>query len=83
MVHILLLVVLTRLGLFASCVAMLFSLYSRYGLTIDPHSWFFGESILTVGVFAAVAVYGFFVSLGGQKLFGEDLLGEMPVRGRA
>jgi hypothetical protein len=46
-----------------------FSSWESLALTADPGSWFFTESALTMTLFAAVAVYGFVVSLGGQRVF--------------
>jgi serine/threonine-protein kinase len=65
----LILLILTRLGLFAFLVAIVYSSWSVLGLTADPSSWFFGGSVFTMAVFAAVAIYGFVISLGGQKIF--------------
>jgi hypothetical protein len=65
----LVLVILTRLGLFAFLVAIFFSSWAGFGLTADSSSWFFGQSVVTMAIFASVAAYGFWVSLGGQKLF--------------
>jgi len=70
----LVLVLLTRLGLFAFLVAIFFSYWTPFGLTADSSAWFFGQSVVTMTVFAAVAAYGFWVSLGGQKVFGESIL---------
>ena len=63
------LIILTRLGLFAFWVAIAFSNWFNYTLTINPESWFFPGSAVTMLAFAALAVYGFWVSLGGQKVF--------------
>jgi serine/threonine-protein kinase len=60
---------LSRLGLFAFFVAVTFSSWSELALTADPSSWFFGASVISMAGFAAVAAYGFVVSLGGQQLF--------------
>ena len=68
------LVVLSRLGLFAFLVALLFSSWWVLPLTADPGSWFFGQSMITIGLFAAIVVYGFWVSLGNQELFRESVL---------
>jgi hypothetical protein len=46
-----------------------FSSWSELALTADPSSWFFGASVISMAGFAAVAAYGFVVSLGGQQLF--------------
>jgi serine/threonine-protein kinase len=68
------LIVLTRLGLLAMLVVVLFSDWPNIPLTTDPSSWFFASSVVSMVVFAAVGVYGFVVSLGGQRLFKEQLL---------
>ena len=65
----LMLILLTRFGLLALLVAMAFSSWSQLPLTADPSSWIFPGSAWTMAFFAAVAIYGFVVSLGGQKLF--------------
>ncbi len=70
----LILVVLTRLGLLAFLFSILFSTWEHFALTIDPSSWFFAQSLVTMACFAGVAVYGFWVSLGTQKVFGDSLL---------
>jgi serine/threonine-protein kinase len=68
------LIVLTRLGLLAMLVVVLFGDWPNIPLTTDPSSWFFASSVVTMVVFAAVGVYGFVVSLGGQRLFKDQLL---------
>jgi serine/threonine-protein kinase len=68
------LIVLTRLGLLALLVLVLFSDWPNIPLTTDPSSWFFPSSVVTMLMFATVGVYGFVVSLGGQRLFKDQLL---------
>jgi len=68
------LIVLTRLGLLAMLVVVLFSNWPNIPLTTDPSSWFFPSSVVTMVVFAAVGVYGFVVSLGGQRLMTDQFL---------
>jgi hypothetical protein len=68
------LVVLTRLGLLSMLVVVLFTDWPNIPLTTDPSSWFFPSSVVTMLAFAAVGVYGFVVSLGGQRLFKDQLL---------
>ena len=68
------LIVLTRLGLLAMLVMVLFSDWPNIPLTTDPSSWFFPSSVVTMVVFAAVGVYGFVVSLGGQRLLKDPLV---------
>jgi hypothetical protein len=66
------LIVLTRLGLFALVVATAFASWTA--LTIDPDSWYFPHSMLTMAVFGSIVAYGFWVSLGNQKVFQESAL---------
>ena len=68
-------VVVTRFGIFASVVGILFSQWGYLPITMDPASWYFPWSVVTMLAFAAVAIYGFLISLGGQRLF-RDPLGE-------
>lgn len=77
--------VVTRLGLFALCVAVFFSSWEYFLLTTDTSSWLFPSSVVTMLVFAAIAVYGCVVSLGDQKLIGDSLLDgpREEVEGRA
>jgi hypothetical protein len=35
-------------------------------LTSDPSSWYFGSSMLVAGSIAALALFGFRISLGGK-----------------
>jgi hypothetical protein len=37
-------------------------------VTLTPEAWYAGVTMTSVGVLMALAVYGFFVALGGQKL---------------
>ena len=67
------LVVLTRLGLLAMLVVVLFTDWPYFPFTTDPSSWFFPSSVVTMLVYASVGVYGFVVSLGGQRLFKDPL----------
>ena len=68
------LIVLTRLGLLALLVVVLFSDWPNIPLTTDSSSWFFPSSVVTMVVFAAIGVYGFVVSLGGQRLLKDEVL---------
>jgi hypothetical protein len=70
----LLVAVITRLGLLAAVVAMTFATWAHVPLTTDTSSWFFASSAVTMMVFAAVAIYGFVVSLGGRVAFTERVL---------
>jgi len=70
---ILILVVLTRFGLFAFVIAIQFSYWNAIVLTTNPASWIFPSSVMTMLLFAAVAAYGFWTSLGDQKLFKDPI----------
>ncbi len=67
-------VILTRFGVLAFLVTMLFSTWGHVALTTDSNSWFFVSSVITMALFAAVAVYAFVVSLGGRLAFRDPVL---------
>jgi hypothetical protein len=60
---------LTRFGLFAFLVGVAFSYWQAIPLTLDTTSWLFPGSVLTMLIFAGIAIYGFVVAIGGQALF--------------
>ena len=64
---------LTRLGLLAFLVGIVFSYWGAIPLTTNPESWFFGASVMSMLLCAGIAVYGFVVSLGGQKVLDFDV----------
>ena len=70
-------VVLTiqRLGLVAITAAF-FVLYvmGNAVITLDTTRWFFSDSVLQLLIPAGLAVYGFYVSRGGEPIFGGKLL---------
>jgi hypothetical protein len=72
------LLVLTRFGLFAMVVAIVFSYWSILPLTTDPGSWFFPSSVITMLLFAGLAVYGFVVAAGDQLVFKDPLASPSP-----
>jgi len=43
-------------------------------LTADPSAWYAGRSLTVVLVLAALAGYGFYISLAGRPLVGDRLL---------
>jgi eukaryotic-like serine/threonine-protein kinase len=67
-------VLVTRLGLLAFLTTIVFSSWTPLALTTDPSSWFFPASVVTMLLFAGLAVYAFVVSLGGQRVFKESVL---------
>ncbi len=64
-----------RLGLLAITVAF-FILFVVGGaiLTFDTSRWFFADATLLALVPVALALYGFYVSRGGEPMFGGNLL---------
>jgi hypothetical protein len=69
----LIVVVLTRLGLFGFLVAVVFSSWTLFAITTDSTAWYFWQSVIVMALFAGVASYGFWISLGQQKVF-KDVL---------
>ena len=65
--------VLIRFGLFAGLLAIFFSSWPAFALTVDPSSWYFGRSLVTMLVFAVLAVYGFVISLSGRPIFKDSV----------
>lgn len=61
-----------RFGLLATMAAQLsFFMGTRYPLTTDLSAWYSSSMIFALIVILGLAVYGFYVSLGGQSVFGE------------
>jgi serine/threonine-protein kinase len=64
-----------RLGLLATIVLFLVnSFIDKTAATLDTSRWFFAETLLPVLVIAALAVWSFYVSRGGEPLLGRQLL---------
>lgn len=65
-------IVVARFGLLATMAAQLsFFMGTMYPLTTDFSVWYAPSMIFAVVVVLALAVYGFYISLGGQTVFGE------------
>jgi hypothetical protein len=63
--------ILLRIGLLAYAVTLICErILSHVPITLDPHSWYFDSSILVLLFVAAIAAYGFIVSLGDRPMFG-------------
>ncbi len=69
---------LTRLGLLSVVVAPFFRLYFLDGfpLTTQGSAWYAGISLVGVLLMSAMALYGFYTSLGGRPVFGRAVLDE-------
>ena len=44
------------------------------GADARPVEWFFGDSLLLIAIAAALALYGFYISRGGEPLLGRRIL---------
>jgi predicted Ser/Thr protein kinase len=66
--------IMIRLGLLAFMVTVMFSHWNSFVLTTDFSTWYTGRSLLAVLMFAALAVYGFWISLAGRPLFKDEIL---------
>jgi Protein kinase domain len=64
-----------HLGLLATMVLFLVNfIISNAIVTFDTSKWFFADSLLLMVIPAALAWYGFYISRGGEPLFGRRLL---------
>jgi serine/threonine-protein kinase len=64
--------VVSRFGLLATMAAQFFFfLGTMYPLTTDFSAWYAPSMIFALVLAMGIAVYGFYVSLGGQSLFGD------------
>jgi hypothetical protein len=67
--------VVARFGLLATMAHQLFFLMAiMYPLTTDFSAWYAPSMVFALAVVVGVAVYGFYISLGGQSVFGDRLL---------
>jgi hypothetical protein len=65
-------VVVARFGLLATIAAQLsFFMATVYPVTTDFSVWYVQTMMFAMVVILALAVYGFYISLGGQPVFGE------------
>ena len=69
------LVVLARFGLLALLAYLCcYQMMRGFPLTSDFSAWYAGGTIFALGVIVAICGYGFYTSLGGQKVFQGSLL---------
>jgi serine/threonine-protein kinase len=69
--------VLKRFGFLSFFVTSLVGdFFFTFPITTDPSAWYFDVTLLSMSMFAALLLYGFYVSLGGQKLFRGSLIPE-------
>jgi hypothetical protein len=66
-----------RFGLLATVsFHTFFHLSFHNAITADPSRWYFGNTVFTCAVLFGLAIYGFYISLAGQKIFEERLFKE-------
>jgi Protein kinase domain len=69
-------VLLFRFGLLAYGAATFAYLFTRrVPVTLDPSAWYFGRSTFAIALLFAVALYAFFISVGGKRWL-PDLIAE-------
>ncbi len=69
--------VLLRYGLLAAITMSLFKILPSFGVwTTDLSSWYAGQMMIPLLLFAAIAVYAFYISLAGRPLFSAKLFDE-------
>jgi serine/threonine protein kinase len=66
--------VVARFGVLASVSGLFLLTRTFYPLTTELSAWYAGDFVLFVVVLAALAIYGFYTSLAGQRLFKGKLL---------
>ena len=66
--------IMLRTGLVAGLVGFYFSsAMANIPLELDLSRWYAGQTVLTVGFFAVLFGYAFWVALAGQSVFKESL----------
>jgi predicted Ser/Thr protein kinase len=75
MISLVIVIAVARLGLLATMVAQLFFFLTMvYPMTTDFSVWYASSTVFALTILLALAIYGFYTSLGGQRVFGEKLL---------
>ena len=68
-----LLAILTRVGIVATAVCYFVYLTIGFSPPLDPSRWYAGRALIALLIPLALVVFGFYVSLGGQPIFGSAL----------
>ncbi len=69
--------VLIRFGLLAFLFLTVFQSWGAIIVTSDLSTWYAGRSVVFLLAFAALAAYGFYISLAGRPLFKDALLPDL------
>jgi hypothetical protein len=72
----LIVVIMLRFGFFAFAVNATIGGFLSYPMTLHFSAWYTNSALLLAGVILALAIYAFYTSLGGQKVFTGKLLEE-------
>ncbi|HEX7333633.1 MAG TPA: serine/threonine-protein kinase [Pyrinomonadaceae bacterium] len=76
-VSVLIVIMVARLGLLATMVAQFcFFLTAFYPMTTDFSAWYASSTVFALTIVLGLAIYGFYTSLGGQRVFGGKLLND-------
>lgn len=76
-VSVIVVIMVARLGLLATMVAQLvFFLTAFYPMTTDFSVWYASSTVFALTIVLGLAIYGFYTSLGGQRVFGGKLLND-------
>lgn len=79
-ISILMTIVVARFGVFATMAAQLFFFLTIfYPQTTNFSIWYAPSTVFVLAIILGLAIYGFYTSLGGRRLFADRLLGE-PLR---
>lgn len=70
-ISLIIVITIARLGLLATIVAQLvFFLTEAYPMTTDFSNWYAPSTAFALAVVLGLTIYGFYTSLGGQRVFG-------------
>ena len=68
-------IVVVRFGLLATMAHQLFFFFAiMYPMTTDFSAWYAPSMVFALGLTVGIALYGFYISLGGHSLLGDRLL---------
>ena len=76
-ISVIVVIMVARLGLLATMVAQLvFFLTAFYPMTTDFSVWYASSTVFALTIVLGLTIYGFYTSLGGQRVFGGKLLND-------
>ena len=77
LISLIVVIMVARLGLLATMVAQLFFLLTAfYPITTDFSAWYASSTVFALTIVLSLAIYGFYTSLGGQRVIGGKLLND-------